>query len=136
MDNNMNQDIWQQPDSQFTQTPPKKNYDTAVLVLGIVSAVLALISSCIICCSPIPFVTAILAIVFAIITTRNGYDWNAMRIVGLVLGIVAILGLALWFIYLIVFMNSEAGQEYITRYLEMYSEMFGEDFSDFSTYYK
>ena len=97
MDNNMNQDIWQQPDSQFTQTPPKKNYDTAVLVLGIVSAVLALISSCIICCSPIPFVTAILAIVFAIITTRNGYDWNAMRIVGLVLGIVAILGLALWF---------------------------------------
>ena len=136
MDNNfnndLNQDGWQQqPAFNTPQQPPKKNYDTPVLILGIVSAITAFLSACLCCCAPIPIVTAIIGIVFAFVTTKNGYEWNAMRIIGLILCIVALLGIILYFVYIIVFMNSPAGQAYIEEYMKMYEEIF----SDYSEFY-
>ena len=135
MDNNfnndLNQDNWQQqPVYDAPQPPLGKNYDTPVLILGIVSAITALLSACICCCAPIPIVTAIIGIVFAIVTTKNGHAWNAMRIIGLILCIVAMLGLILYFVYIIVFMYSPAGQAYINEYMNIYEDIFS-DYSDF-----
>lgn len=123
MDNNLNQDIWQQPVNPMPEQPKKPNYDVPALVLGIVSAIFAFVSSCFICCAPIPLVTGIIGIVFVFITNKNGYQWNAMRIVALILNIVAILGLILWFVYLIIFMNSPVGQAYIEEYMNIYNEL-------------
>ena len=129
MDNNFNndfnQDVWQQQPIYDTpqQQPLGKNHDTAVLVLGIVSAIMALISSCICCCIPVPIVTAIIGIVFAIITTKNGHAWNAMRIIGLILCIVSILGLILYFVYIIAFMYSPTGQQMMSEYMKMYEDI-------------
>lgn len=122
---NYNQDIWQQqPTPTFEPEQPKKpNYDTPALVLGIVSAVFALIGACTMCCAPIAIITSIIGIIFVIVTTKNGHPWNAMRIVALVLNIVSILGLVLWFLYIILFMNSAAGQTFMEEYMKMYEEI-------------
>lgn len=135
MDNNFNndfnQDAWQQqPTYNTPQQPLGKNYDTPVLILGIVSAIMALLSSCICCCAPIPIVTAIIGIVFAFVTTKNGHEWNAMRIIGLILCIVSLLGLILYFVYIIVFMYSPAGQAYINEYMKIYEDIMN-SYSDF-----
>jgi len=128
MDNNssndFNQDVWQQqPVYDTPQQPLGKNHDTTVLVLGIVSAIMALLSSCICCCVPVPIVTAIIGIVFAIITTKNGHEWNAVRIIGLILCIVSILGLILYFVYIIAFMYSPTGQQMMSEYMKMYEDI-------------
>lgn len=130
--NNFNQDIWQQqPDFyQEQEKPLGKNYDTTVLVLGIVSAIMAFLSSCLCCCAPIPIVTSIIGIVFAFVTTKNGHEWNVLRIIGLILNIVSILGLILYFVYIITFMYSPAGQQFINEYMNMYNEILN-DYSNF-----
>lgn len=135
MDNNFNsdfnQDGWQQqPIYNTPQQPLGKNYDTPILILGIVSAITALLSSCLCCCAPIPVVTSIIGIVFTFITTKNGHEWNAVRIIGLILCIVSLLGLALYFIYIIIFMYSPTGQQYINECIDMYNEIFSQ-YSDF-----
>lgn len=135
MDNNFNsdfnQDGWQQqPIYNTPQQPLGKNYDTPILILGIVSAITALLSSCLCCCAPIPVVTSIIGIVFTFITTKNGHEWNAVRIIGLILCIVSLLGLALYFVYIIIFMYSPAGQQYINECIDMYNEIFSQ-YSDF-----
>lgn len=135
MDNNFNndfnQDGWQtQPTYNTPQQPLGKNYDTPILVLGIVSALTALLTSCLCCCAPIPIITSIIGIVFTFITTKNGHEWTTMRIIGLILCIVSLLGLLLYFIYIIVLMYSPAGQQYMNEFMDMYNELFSQ-YSDF-----
>ena len=74
MDNNLNQDIWQQPVNPMPEQPKKPNYDVPALVLGIVSAIFAFVSSCFICCAPIPLVTGIIGIVFVKIADLLSFD--------------------------------------------------------------
>ena len=127
MDNNLNnhcnQDVWQQqPIYDTPQQPLGKNYDTAVLVLGIVSIATVIITLFSCCCAPISIVTAIIGIIFAIITAKNGYPWNAMRIIGLVLCIVSILSILLFVIFIMYFIYSPAGQQAISEFMKMYEE--------------
>ncbi len=132
--NNYNENIWQQQPAP-EQQPPKPNYDKPALVLGIVSAIFALVGSCMVCCAPVALVTGIIGIVFVFVTNKNGYPWNAVRIVALVLNVVAILGLILWFLYLILFMYSAAGQELINQYMNIYEEFLNDPSSFGGAYY-
>ncbi len=135
MDNNYNQDIWQQSTPPTPEKPKKPNYDTPALILGIVSVILALISSCILNCASLTFITGIIGIIFVFVTNKNGYPWNATRIVALILNIVAILGLILWFLCIILFMNSAAGQAFMEEFMDIYNE-FMTDSSFGGTYYE
>ncbi len=123
--NNYNQDMWQQqPSPMFTPEPPKKpNYDSSAFTLGIVSIIFALIGSCILYCTPIAIVTGIIGIIAVFTTVKNGYDWNATRVVALILNLVAILGVILLFLFIFLFMNSAAGQAFMDKYMELYNEL-------------
>ncbi|MBQ9766239.1 MAG: hypothetical protein IJW18_08585 [Lachnospiraceae bacterium] len=124
MDNkpDYNQDIWQEYTPPAPEKKPLPNYDKAALILGIVSAVFALASSCIPCCCFIPLVTGILSIVFVFITHKHKYPWNASRAVALVLSLVSILALILWYVFIVLFMNSPAGEEYMSIFMEEYAK--------------
>jgi len=136
MDNNYNQNIWQQTPTPTPDAPNKPNYDTPALVLGIVSAVFALISSCVLCCAPIVFITGPIGIIFVIVTTKNGYDWNATRIVALVLNVVAILGLILLILYTILWINSAEGQQAMNEFWKFYNQFMSDPSSFGSPYYE
>ena len=133
MDNNFNNENWQEQPTYYSEPekPLGKNYDTTVLILGIVSAITAFLTSCICCCVPIPIVTSIIGIVFAFVTAKNGHEWNAMRIIGLVLCIVSLLGLILYFVYVFAFMFSSTGQQIMSDYMDIYNEIMSE-YSEFS----
>ena len=123
----MDQNQWnetQQPQEQpynFTPPPAKQpnGYATAALILGIISVVLC-------SCSCISIVTAVLAIVFAVLS-RKGQPMQGKALGGMICGIVALVMVVLS-IAALVFMYAETNSEDMMEFYEQfYGDMFTED---------
>ena len=128
-------EFYTQQDSSYNFTPPPakqpNGYATAALILGIISVVLC-------SCSCISIVTAILAIVFAVLS-RKGQPMQGRALGGMICGIVALVMVVLS-IVAVVFMYAETNSEdMIEFYEQFYGDMFtedttGEDYSDIYDY--
>ena len=116
-------EFYTQQNPTYNFTPPPANqpngYATAALILGIVSVVLC-------SCSCISIVTAVLAIVFAVLS-RKGQPMQGKALGGMICGIVALVMVVLS-IAALVFMYAETNSEDMMEFYEQfYGDMYTED---------
>ena len=116
-------EFYTQQDSSYNFTPPPvqqpNGYATAALILGIISVVLC-------SCSCISIVTAVLAIVFAVLS-RKGQPMQGKALGGMICGIVALVMVVLS-IAALVFMYAETNSEDMMEFYEQfYGDMYTED---------
>jgi len=89
----------------------------AALILGIVSIVTGLLFLL-----PIPFITALLSIIFGFVSKQPGQRIEGKAIVGIALSAVTLITIVVLFVMAYQFLNSMAGVEFINQFMEEYAD--------------
>jgi len=114
--NNYNEYNYNTP---YQRNPYQKtnSFAKASLILGIAS-----IATGILFLIPIPFITAILSIIFGFVSRQRGQRMEGKAIVGISLSVVTLITIVALFFVALSFLNSMAGVEFINQFMEEYSD--------------
>ena len=113
-------DFYTQQPSGYDFTPPQKKatngYAIASLILGVISIVLC-------SCSCLSIVTAILAIVFALLS-RAGKPMDGKALGGMICGIVALVLVVVSVVFVLIFYAETNTEDYMQFYEDMQSDFY------------
>lgn len=99
------------------QSRKSNSFAKASLILGIASIITGVLFLI-----PVPFITAILSIIFGIVSRQQEQHMEGKAIVGISLSAVTLITIAALFFVVLQFLNSMAGVEFINQFMEEYSD--------------
>ncbi len=119
---NFNQDNYNQSSynyNPYQNSQPKKSngFAKASFILGILSIVTGIFFLI-----PIPFITALLSIIFGFVSKQPGQRMEGKAIVGISLSIVILITIIVLIVVVYQFLNTMAGVEFVNQFMAEYKE--------------